>query len=95
MCLATRGSSSEIRIPGTLVEMGLKELLGLGSQVSTWLGPPSSQSRMQAWAFPLGAVPPASTVRRAWRNWLRWIPSRLSEPTRRKWRRGKRGFSSF
>ena len=90
MCLATRGNNSEIRIPGTLVEMGLKELLGLGSQVSTWLGPPSSHSRMQAWALPFvsGTLPLARAVWRAWKNWLRWIPSRLSEPTRRKWRRG-------
>ena len=37
--------------------MGLKELLGLGSQVSMWLGPPSSHRRMQASAL-LPAGPP-------------------------------------
>ena len=32
--------------------MGLNELLGLGSHMSIWLGPPSSHNRMQAWALP-------------------------------------------
>ena len=44
-------------MPGTLVDMGLKELLALGSHMSMWLGPPLSQSRMQAWALPGRAVP--------------------------------------
>jgi hypothetical protein len=47
------GSNSEIWIPATLVEMGLKAELGLGSQVSIWLGPPSNQSRMHDWAVAL------------------------------------------
>ena len=47
ICLATRGSSSEIWIPGTLVEMGLKPLLPFTSQVSRWLCPPCIQMRMQ------------------------------------------------
>ena len=34
MCFAMRGKSSEIWIPGTLVEMGLKLLLLFTSQVS-------------------------------------------------------------
>ena len=51
MWRATWGKSSEIRIPATLVEIGLKLLLGLGSQVSIWPGPPSNMSRMQAWAL--------------------------------------------
>ena len=40
MCWAIVGYSSEIWMPATLVEMGLKLLFGLGSQVSIWLGPP-------------------------------------------------------
>src|SRR5436190_316040 len=53
MRLAIFGSSSEIWIPGTLVEIGLKLLFDLGSQVSMWLGPPSSQKRITALALPL------------------------------------------
>ncbi len=38
-------------MPGTFVEMGLNAEPGLGSQVSIWLGPPSSQRRMHDWAL--------------------------------------------
>src|SRR5690348_6150920 len=52
-------------MPGTLVEIGLKLLLALGSHVSTWLGPPSSQKRITAFALPstgdLASVAAAST----------------------------------
>ena len=72
-------------MPATLVGMALNPLLGLGSQVSTWLGPPSSQRRMQEVAL---AGDPALAIKsfRA-RNWLKLKPSRLREPTRRKSRR--------
>src|ERR1700704_1932246 len=52
MRFAIFGSSSEIWMPGTLVEIGLKLLLDLGSHVSMWLGPPSSQKRITAFALP-------------------------------------------
>src|SRR5262245_44377672 len=52
MRFAIFGSNSETRMPGTLVEIGLKLLLDLGSQVSTCIGPPSSQKRMTACALP-------------------------------------------
>src|SRR5262252_6590652 len=64
--------------------MALKELLGFGSQVSIWLGPPSSQRRMQACAL---AAPFAAMRLWSRRNWLKLIPNRLSEPARRKQRR--------
>ena len=51
MCPARRGKISEIWIPATFVEIGLRPLLTLGSQVSIWLAPPSSQRRMQACAL--------------------------------------------
>ena len=38
-------------MPSARVGMALNRLWGLGSQVSIWEGPPSSHSRMQAWAF--------------------------------------------
>ena len=45
--MAVRGSSSEIRTPGTLVSIDRNgppvSVLGLGSQVSSWLAPPASQ----------------------------------------------------
>src|SRR5262249_1487227 len=50
---AMRGKISLTWIPGTLVEMALKGprtssgALGLGSQVSMWLGPPTRSSMMQ------------------------------------------------
>src|SRR5437763_7143658 len=53
MRFAIVGNSSEIRMPGTLVEIGLKLLLALGSHVSMWLGPPSSQNRITDFALPL------------------------------------------
>src|SRR5437773_1843943 len=52
MRFAIFGSNSEIWMPGTLVEIGLKLLFVLGSHVSTWLGPPSSQKRITACALP-------------------------------------------
>src|SRR5512146_2406639 len=49
-CLASNGSSSPIRIPSTLVGMGLSSgpqysvpASGLGSKVSKWHGPPHIQ----------------------------------------------------
>ncbi len=60
MRLAIFGSSSEIRIPATFVEIGLKLLLGFGSQVSIWLGPPSSQNRITAFAFAFSGTLPAA-----------------------------------
>src|SRR5215472_3015200 len=57
MRLAIFGSNSEMWMPGTLVEIGLKLLLDLGSQVSMWLGPPSSQQRITALALALGFKP--------------------------------------
>ena len=49
------GRSSEKWLPGILVGMLLKGppvvVPGLGSQVSNWLGPPQSQSRMQCFCF--------------------------------------------
>ena len=48
--LAILGISSEIWIPGTLVEIARNgppvEVPGLGSQVSSWLEAPANQSRM-------------------------------------------------
>ena len=47
ICRAVLGSSSEIRTPGTLVSIDRNgppvSVLGLGSQVSSWLAPPASQ----------------------------------------------------
>src|SRR5438477_2254952 len=79
---AVWGSSSEIRMPGTFVPMALNAELALGSQVSTWLGPPSSQSRMHAWA-----LPPAPWMEAARRYCSRWMPRKPREPTLRKSRR--------
>ena len=56
MRLATCGRSSETWMPATFVEMGLNADDGFGSQVSSWLGPPSSHKRMQACALPCGCV---------------------------------------
>src|SRR4051812_31018189 len=79
--LAIFGSSSDIWIPGTLVEIGLKLLLVLGSHVSMWLGPPSSQKRITALALPVtGALAAAAAAR----YWLSERPRKPSEPTLRK-----------
>ena len=47
ICMAVLGISSEIRTPGTLVSIERNgppvSVLGLGSQVSSWLAPPASQ----------------------------------------------------
>src|SRR5258705_6615106 len=65
-------------MPATLVEIGLKLLLGLGSQVSMWLGPPSSQNRMTEVALPwTGALA-------AFRYSLSVRPRNPREPTLRK-----------
>ena len=63
MCRARLGSSSEIRMPGTLVDMDPKLLLGLGSQVSIWAGPPSSQMRMHELALAESTSFPALAMR--------------------------------
>src|SRR5690242_15491862 len=68
MRFAIFGSSSETRIPATFVEIGLKLLFGFGSQVSMWLGPPSSQNRMTAFAFPLGEAPVSAAAESACRS---------------------------
>ena len=81
MCRAMRGSSSEIWMPGTLVEIGLKELFLLGSQVSTWLGPPFSQSKITDCALAAGALPVAAMARWSPRYWLRVRPRKLKDPT--------------
>ena len=49
-------------MPATFVEIGLKLLLVFGSQVSMWLGPPSSQNRMTAFAFADGRVSPRAAA---------------------------------
>src|SRR6266852_7409318 len=65
MRFAIFGSSSEIWIPATLVEIGLKLLFVLGSHVSMWLGPPSSQKRITALALPFaGAAAAAESASR-------------------------------
>src|SRR5581483_562229 len=77
MRFAILGSNSEIRMPGTLVEIGLKLLLALGSHVSIWLGPPSSQNRITAFALPFAvdfaSAAAASTSRKE-------MPRNPSEP---------------
>src|SRR5262245_56043680 len=70
-------------MPATLVEIALNAELDFGSQVSTWLGPPSSHSRMAACAFP----PDAPVAAAARRLCARSTPRNPSEPTRRKSRR--------
>src|SRR6185369_3273831 len=80
---AILGRSSETWIPATLVEIGLKLLLGLGSQVSMWLGPPSSQNRMTE-----VALPPAGALDVAARRYsLSVSPRNPRDPTLRKSRR--------
>src|SRR5439155_2724979 len=51
MCLARLGKISEICTPGAFVEMGLKPVFPFTSQLSRWLIPPSSQTRMTACAL--------------------------------------------
>ena len=52
MTLAVCSQPSAIEMPGTDVSMALVappcSVPGLGSKVSSWLGPPAIQSRMQA-----------------------------------------------
>src|SRR5690242_1465512 len=84
MRFAILGSSSEIRMPATLVEIGLKLLLDFGSQVSMWLGPPSSQKRITALALPLGAVPVSAAAESACRK---ESPRKPSDPAVMKLRR--------
>ena len=57
ICLAILGRISEIWTPGAFVAIGLKPLLPFTSQVSRWLIPPSSHSKMTA--FALGDAAPA------------------------------------
>src|SRR5439155_19356626 len=77
------GSSSDTWMPATLVDIGLKLLLGLGSKVSMWLGPPSSQKRITLFALaaPAGEAAAAASVSRRVR------PRNPREPTVRKSRR--------
>src|SRR5437867_11467551 len=82
--LAILGSSSEIWMPGTLVEIGLKLLFDLGSQVSMWLGPPSSQNRITAFALPATGDFAAASAASASRN---ESPRKPSDPALTKLRR--------
>src|SRR5437868_12684683 len=84
MRFAIFGSSSEIWIPATLVEIGLKLLLGLGSHVSMWLGPPSSQNRITACALPFNGDLAAVAAESASRN---ESPRKPSDPAVTKLRR--------
>src|SRR5437588_12089178 len=84
MRLAIFGNSSEIWIPGTLVEIGLKLLFDLGSHVSMWLGPPSSQNRITALALPLAGDSAAAAAASASRS---ESPRNPSEPAVIKLRR--------
>src|SRR6185436_7752964 len=68
MRFAIFGSSSEIWMPGTLVEIGLKLLFVFGSQVSMWLGPPSSQKRITDLALPFGRESAAAAAEKASRK---------------------------
>src|ERR1700682_4062857 len=77
------GSNSETWMPATLVEIGLKLLLGFGSQVSIWLGPPSSQNKMTEFAL----TPAGDLAAAARRYSLKVRPKNPSEPTLRKSRR--------
>ena len=76
-------------MPGTLVEMGLKLLPALGSHMSTWLGPPSSQTRMHdlAVAFASTSMPASAKMLLACRYRLRLMPNRLRAPVRMNSRR--------
>jgi len=80
--VANCGNNSEIWMPGTLVPIALNAEFDFGSQVSIWLGPPSSHSRMQDCALPAGRW-----VAAALRKFGRLIPRKPSEPTFRKSRR--------
>src|SRR5947209_5411838 len=80
------GRSSEIRMPATFVEIGLKLLLPLGSQVSIWLGPPSSQKRMTAFALALGWTAGLASAA-ADSAWPRESPRKPSDPALIKFRR--------
>src|SRR2546427_3229510 len=89
MRFAILGSSSEIRMPATLVEIGLKLLLALGSHVSMWLGPPSSQKRITALALPLAGELASAAAASASR---RDSPRKPSDPAGIKLRRGGGGW---
>src|SRR5215212_6963245 len=78
------GSNSEIRMPATFVEIGLKLLLGFGSQVSMWLGPPSNQKRITALALAFGRASDCAAAERASR---RESPRKPSDPALIKLRR--------
>src|ERR1043166_2904053 len=84
MRFAIFGSNSEIWMPGTLVEIGLKLLLGFGSHVSMWLGPPSSQKRITALALPFGGESAAAAAESASRK---ESPRKPSDPAVIKFRR--------
>jgi hypothetical protein len=73
-------------MPATFVEIGLKLLFVFGSQVSIWLGPPSSQKRITDLAFPTTgafAVDAASAERYS----LSVSPRNPRDPTLRNLRR--------
>src|SRR5579864_8750250 len=75
--LAIFGSSSEMWMPGTLVEIGLKLLFDLGSHVSTWLGPPSSQNRITDFALASAGDLATAASASAWRSEM---PRKPSDP---------------
>src|SRR4030095_895735 len=70
-------------MPATLVDIGLKLLLSLGSKVSMWLGPPSSPNKITLFALgaEAGEAAAAASVSRRVR------PRNPREPTVRRSRR--------
>src|SRR5690349_11117051 len=84
MRFAIFGNSSEIWMPATLVEIGLKLLLDFGSHVSMWLGPPSSQNRITDLALALGLVPASAEAESAF---FKERPRKPSDPAVMKLRR--------
>ena len=88
--LAVSGSNSQISIPGTSVAMGRNGprtsagASGFKSNVSKWLGPPSSQSRIQA----LARLLEVSARALDWHQSVNPSPSAVSAPMRsasRRW----------
>src|SRR5712692_5306693 len=88
---ASMGMTSLTSMPGTLVLIGLKSprtlegALGLGSQISMWLGPPCRNSMITDLAAPK-ALPFDSTLAAAdafqERNSGRFNPNKPAPPTR-------------
>jgi hypothetical protein len=92
MCFAMLGKISETWTPVAFVAIGLKPLLPFTSQLSRWLIPPSSQTKMTDWPLPCGAATvdelnANACASRKDKKSLRLIPIKLNAPTRRKSRR--------